>query len=325
MLALAAFALLAQDWTYVPDQGFVDRSTMERRSGTELLDQAEAAREKGRLDEALAAFLAVAAQAPEPALRERGLWEAGRTRMDAEEFYEAYHAFREFVIRFPQSPRAQEAKRLEMTSALELARKGHKKAVLGVRIFSTPETGIEYLRESLRRYPREDFAADFVQRLGMYFYRQGELDLAAAEFQHVLDQYPDAPEVVLAIYMLGMTAEQRFDGIERDAKPLRDARRLYERFLEESGRMRRLPDPAPRWVDDVSGTVRERLALVYGRLHEKTLLSAEYYDGKDLPRSARFYYVSILRDEASFRRVLPDFPEHPAVRRARKRVSEASK
>lgn len=324
MLVLV-FALLAQDWQYVPDQGFVDRGTLERRSPSALLEQAVAAREKGRLEEALAAFSAVAQQAPEPALREQALWEAARTRMDQEEFYEAYQTFREFVVRFPQSARAQEAKRLEMTSALELARKGHKKGVFGVRIFSTSETGIDCLRESLRRYPREDFAADFVQRLGMFFFRRGDYDLAGAEFQQVLDQYPDAPEVVLALYMLGMTAEQRFDGIERDVKPLRDARRLYERFLEESGRMRRLPDPAPRWVEDVSGTVRERLSRVYGRLHEKTLLSAEYYDRRGLPRSARFYYVNILRDEASFRRVLPDLPEHAAVKKARERVSEPSK
>ena len=324
MLALA-LALLAQDWQYVPDQGFVDRRTLERRSPSELLDRGVAAREKGDWDEAQAVFAAVAAQAPEPALRERALWESARTRMDAGEFYDAYHALREYVIRFPQSPRAQEAKRLEMLSALELARKGHKKSVLGLRIFSTSKTGIDLLRESLRRYPREDFAADFVQRLGMYFYREGEHDLAAAEFQHVLDQYPDAPEVVLALYMLGMTAEQRFDGIERDIKPMRDARRLYERFLEESGRMRRLPDPAPRWVDELSGTVRDRLSKVYGLLHEKTLLSAEYYDWKGLPRSARFYYVNILRDEASFRRVLPDLPAHPAVTKARERVSEGSK
>lgn len=259
---------------------------------------------------------------------EDGLWERARLRVAEAAYFEAYHDFREFVLRFPQSPRAPEAKRQEMSSALELARTGHKQSTLGLRIFSTTRTGVDLLRDSLRRYPREDFAADFTQKLGMFFYRRGDWDLAANEFQTVLEQYAEAPEAVLALYMLALTAEQRIDGVEKDMKPVREARRLHERFLEEADRLRRLPDPAPRWIDELLPTVRGRLARVYGMILEKHLRTAAYYDWKGFPRASAIYYRTILKEEASFRRLLPDvrdYPVHEAVLQARRAAEEPAK
>jgi outer membrane protein assembly factor BamD (BamD/ComL family) len=270
-------------------------------------------------------LLLLLAQAVPPSTNEDALWERARAEFDAGRYFEAYHAYRDFVLRHPQSARAGDAKRQEMASALELAKKGHGSPTLGLRLFKTSATGVELLRDSLRRYPREDFAADFSQKLGMFYYRREEWDEAALEFQTVLDQYAESPEAVLALYMLALTAEQRFDGVERDMKPIREARRLHERFLEEAEKMRRLADPAPRWVDELLPAVKNRCARIYGILLEKHLKTAEYYEWKDLPRAAAVYYRTILKDEASFRRVLPgaqDYPVHEAVRKARKRLAE---
>jgi outer membrane protein assembly factor BamD (BamD/ComL family) len=273
-------------------------------------------------------LLAALLQQPPPSQGgEEALWERGRAHAAAGEHFEAYYDFREYVLRYPQSPRASEAKRQEMAAALELARGGHRQSTLGLRLFSTSQTGVDFLRESLRRYPREDFASDFTQKLGMFYYKRSEWDLAAAEFQTVLEQYPEAPEAVLALYMLALTAEQRFDGVERDLKPIREARRLHERFLEEADKMRRLPDPAPRWVDELAPTVRSRLARIYGLILQKHLRTAEYYDWKDYPRAAAIYYRTILKDEASFRRILPeaaDYPVDRAVTKARARLAEGA-
>jgi tetratricopeptide (TPR) repeat protein len=229
------------------------------------------------------------------------------------------------VLRYPQSPKASEAKRQEMAAGLELAKAGHASSTLGLRLFATSTTGIEFLRESLRRYPREDFASDFTQKLGMFYYRRSEWDAAALEFQTVLDQYAESPEAVLALYMLALTAEQRFDGVERDLKPVREARRLHERFLEEADKMRRLADPAPRWVDELVPAVKARLTRIYGLLLEKHLRTAEYYDWKGFPRASAIYYRTMLKEEASFRRVLPDprdYPVHEGVLKARARLAE---
>lgn len=329
---LAAALLGGEGWEYRPGIGFVNLSTMEKKSPAEFLEHARAHRRAGTHEAALEAYSLLAAHAPEAALREAAHFERAETFFEAGRFYESYQDAEAFLARYPQSDRATAAKRLEMTAALEMARRGHKERVLGLPLIPTSRTGIECLREALKRYPREEFTADFIQKLGMFYYDRGDYDAAEQEFSTIVGnperglpaQYPEAPEVVLALYMLGRTCEQRFQGIARDIRPLREARRHYERFLEEADRLRRLPEPAARWVDGLLGPVRERLAQVYSRMLEKQLQTAEYYDWKGFPRSAAVYYRSILKEEASFRRVLKDFPETPAARKAREFLGQAA-
>jgi outer membrane protein assembly factor BamD (BamD/ComL family) len=322
---ILALLLLLQDWQYQQGKGYVDRESGQIRTPEEMLSAGAALREGGNHEAARRVYRALVYSAPQTAQRERAQWELAETQLRAGEFEEAYHGFREFVNRFPQSALATDAKRREMDAALEMAKSGAKVSTLGLRIFSSTTPGVEALRESLRRYPREEFSADFAQKLGMVFYRRGEIEAAGAEFQLVLDQYSASAEAVLAVYMLGVVAEHRFDGTDRDVKPLKESRRVYERFIEEADRMRRLPDPAPRWVDELLPAVKQRLGRVYGLLHEKTLKTADYYYWKEYYLSALIYYRTLLRDEATFRRMLPDGPEHAAVKKSRVRMAELTK
>jgi hypothetical protein len=57
----------------------------------------------------------------------------------------------------------------------------------------------------------------------------------------------------------------------------------------------------------------------------KQLRTAEYYDWKGRPWSAEPFYLAILKDEASFRKILPSFPDTRPVQRARVRLTELSK
>ncbi len=321
MTAILLASALLQDWEYRPGTGFVDLETMERKAPAEFVSHALQLRKSGRHDEAARALGLVLTHVPDPALRESAHFERAETFRLAGLPYEAYHEFEGFIRRYPQSERATAAKRLLMTCALELARVGTTTAL----VFSSSKTGIEYLRDALRNYPREDFSSDFAQKLGMFYYERSEFDLAQEEFNRVLEQYGDTPEAVLALYMLGRSSEVRFDRVDKDIKPLKDARRHYERFVEEADRMRKLPAPAQGWVDQLFPLVSERLTWVYERMLEKQLLVAEYYDWKGLPRSARVFYASIAKDDASFRKVLPKFPATEAARKARRRLAEIAK
>lgn len=323
---MIAFLLLAalcqQEFEYRQGSGIVELETGRARTPEDFLKFAIAEREAGRPDVAVAALGLLATRVPDAGIREAAHFERATTYYKSGAYYEAYHDFEAFILKFPQSERVTAAKRMEMTAALELARVG-KSTWMGLATTST--TGVDYLHDALRRYPHEDFAADFLQKMGMFFYERMEYDRAAEEFSRVLESYADAPEAVLALYMMGRTAEVRFDAIDYDVKPLKDSRRHYERFLEEADRMRRLSDQARRWVDALVPAVRDRLASVYERMLVKQLKTAEYYDWKGLPWSAEPFYLSILRDEATFRKVLPAFPETRASQKARARLIELSK
>jgi outer membrane protein assembly factor BamD (BamD/ComL family) len=329
MVALLLTAALAlQDYDYRQGVGVVELATGKTQTPDEFLKYALKQREAGKMVPAMQAFHLLATKAQEAPIRETAHFERALTWFKAGGYYEAYHDFEAFILKYPQSERATQAKRMEMAAALELAKAG-KSTFFGLATTST--TGVDYLHDALRRYPREDFAPDFLQKLGMFFYDREDYDRAADEFGRVLELYGDAPEAVLALYMLGRTSERRyeklssFDTVDYDVRPLKDARRHYERFLEEADRMRKLPDPAKKWVDGILSTVRERLAVVYEKMLRKTLKTAEYYDWKGLPWSAEPYYIAILQDEATFRKILPSFHATRAAARARQRLTELSK
>lgn len=319
---LLSMALCAQDFEYRQGSGIVDLTTNETRSPEDFLKYALAQRDAGNALLAVQALTVIVTRVPDAALRETAHFERAVTYYRAGGYYDAYHDFEGFILRFPQSERVTAAKKMEMTAAYDLARVG-KSTFFGLA--STSSTGIDYLHDALRRYPREDFAPDFFQKLGMFFYERADYDHAVEEFSRVLELYPESPEVVFALYMLGRSAEVRFDAIDYDVKPLKDSRRHYERFLEEADRLRRLPDPAKKWVDALMSAVRERLGSVYERLLKKQLMTAEYYDWKGLPWSAEPFYLAILKDEASFRKILPNFPDTRPAQRARVRLTELSK
>jgi TolA-binding protein len=329
MIALVFTAALAlQDFEYRQGQGIVELSTGKAQTPEEFLKYALAQRDKGRLLPTLHALNLLINKVPDAAIREAAHFERALTFFKAGGYYEAYHDFEGFILKFPQSERATQAKRMEMAAALELAKAG-KSTFFGLA--TTSATGVDYLHDALKRYPREDFVPDFYQKLGMFFYDREEYEKAAEEFGRVLEFYGDAPEAVLALYMIGRTAERRyerissFDTVDYDVRPLKDARRHYERFLEEADRMRKLPDPAKKWVDGILSTVKERLTSVYERLLRKQLRTAEYYDWKGKPWSAEPYYIAILQDEATFRKILPAFPSTRAAQRARQRLTELTK
>ena len=329
MVALLLTAALAlQDYDYRQGVGVVELATGKTQTPDEFLKYALKQREAGKMVPAMQAFHLLATKAQEAPIRETAHFERALTWFKAGGYYEAYHDFEAFILKYPQSERATQAKRMEMAAALELAKAG-KSTFLGLATTST--TGVDYLHDALRRYPREDFAPDFLQKLGMFFYDREDYERAGEEFARVLELYGDSPEAVLALYMLGRTSERKyeklssFDTVDYDVRPLKDARRHYERFLEEADRMRKLPDPAKKWVDGILTTVRERLASVYERMLRKQLKTAEYYDWKGHPWSAEPYYVAILQEEASFRKILPSFPSTRAGQRARQRLTELSK
>jgi hypothetical protein len=165
----------------------------------------------------------------------------------------------------------------------------------------------------------------------MFFYEQEEFDQRGEEFTRVLEQYGDAPEAVLALYMIGRTSERRTrssaasTAVDYDVRPLKDARRHYERFLEERTGCASFPTRPKKWVRRHPAHRQERLASVYERMLRKQLKTAEYYDWKGLPWSAEPFYIAILRDERPSGRCshLPRDPGGPAGPRPPDRAQQA--
>lgn len=312
LLLLALSAAGGGDWEYRPGMGFVETSTMARKTPEEFLQHGLALRKAGDPRAAARVFALIVQNVRDPALSESARFEEAESRFQAGEYFEACRGFEEFVARHPQSDRSTAAKRRVMDSALEMAHHGHTENVLGLPLLSSSKAGVEKLHEALRRYPREDFSAEYYQLLGLFFFGRGEIDAAEVEFSTVLEQYPDSPLVVPALYHLGLCRRSRFDDVPYDVKCLKEARRHFERFVEEADRMRRLSARAGEWVDQYLPEVRAHLARIHELLAEKELRTAEYYRWKGYPHSAAVSYRAILRS----------YPATRAAARSRERLRE---
>ncbi len=312
LLFLLALSAPGGDWEYRQGVGFVDTATMERKTPEEFLQHGLALRKAGSHAAAARAFDLIVQHVRESGLSESARFEGAETRFQAGDFYEACRAFEDFVARHPQSDRATAAKRRIMDSALEMAHRGHTETLLGLPLLSTSKAGVEKLREVLRRYPREDFSPEFYQLLGLFFYGREEHDAAEVEFTTVLEQYPDSPLTVPALYYLGCSCRARFDDLPYDVKPLKDAKRHFGRFVEEADRLRRLSSKGEEWVNRFLPEARAHIARINDLLAEKELRTAEYYRWKGYPNSAAVSYRAILRS----------FPATRSAGKARERLQE---
>src|SRR5471032_1926826 len=125
---MAAFLLLTllcqQDYEYRKGEGILDLTSGQIRTPEELLKFGLAEREAGRPGPAVAALTFLATRIPDAAIRETAHFERAQTYYKSGAYYESYHDFEGYILKFPQSERITAAKRMEMTSALDLAKVG---------------------------------------------------------------------------------------------------------------------------------------------------------------------------------------------------------
>jgi len=286
---LLGFLLLADGWEYRPELGYVHAETLDRYGPQEFYEFGLALAKESRTDEALEVFSLVAVHGPEPGLKEKAFYKRAEALWSAARYGDSHRAFEAFVTRYPDSERADRAKERAMWCALQLARVGAPRSLLGViPAGTTSSDGVELLREFLRRYPRESFSAKYYLLLGEFLLESGEEAEAEAEFTILIESYNDPASRAYAARALVHLAEvemKRFRGLEYDARPLREAKRHYQRYLDTEG-FRTLNPTLTRYVE-------QRLEEIDGRLAEQHFRVAEYYASRGWEGAARLYLETL--------------------------------
>jgi TolA-binding protein len=290
-----------KDWVYRPGIGFVNTKTMEKKSPEEFFAYGVKLARSRETDDALAVFDLILAHTEDPALKERTVFKKAEALYSGSRFFEAYQEFNNFLLRYPESKLADSlggrpgAKELQMDAALLLAREGHTETFLGLPILKTSKVGIDYLHAALQRYPREDFTDDYYLKLGDFFFNREEYDSAETEYKFLLEEYKETESAPLALLKLGEVGLKRFDSTDYDIKGLKDARRCFERFIEEAPINAKISPAIKAVVERELPTAREKVALINETEAKKEFEIGEYYRRKDRYSSAAVYYRSILR------------------------------
>ena len=169
------------DWRWQPGVGFVNSETMEKKSDEKFYEYGLSLASERKTDEALRVMHLILTHVRDRKTQEKVLFTRGKILWSGSRFNEAFLALDDFLRKFPESNMAEEAKILEMDCALLLAKKGETGSFWGevpvVKWFvNSPKKGVELLRMTLQRYPREPFSSLYYYKLAEFFFEEEDFD-----------------------------------------------------------------------------------------------------------------------------------------------------
>ena len=278
---------------------YVNVRTMDQKTPADLFEMGAAHHEARRHEQAAALFRVLAETAPEPALRGNALFMHGQTLMIAGAFPDAYRDFDAYQARFPDGDLVSRARFNMMECALGLARVGQRDTFLGLPIVLSSKAGVELLKQTLQRFPREEFSDEFVLRLAQFHHSEGDLDLAELELKFLLSDptYKVSNSVPHALLLAGRIGLERYQGLSYDHKTLADAKRAYEQFILDYKDIdpERARELGIEKLDVLLATAQRGILYVNEKLAERELALAEYYDDRGHAAAARVYIAYLKR------------------------------
>lgn len=207
--------------------------------------------------------------------------------MQEGDYYTAHLQFEQFIYLYPSSKFTSQAKDFLFESAFQLMHAGHPMEldILGIEIpfIKTRTKGLTLLRQALSRYPNEEFTPDYYMKLAEYFMTEGEYDQAELEYRTVVELYPNSRHAAKAILGLGRAAHSRFSGSDYDTAPLLEAKRQFQRIVDEYTEHKEAVKEATSKLD-----------MIDELLAKKDFDVASFYEDRDLVRAARMYYGEVV-------------------------------
>lgn len=306
-LLITLFLLLSgtdvDDWQWRPGVGFVNTETMERKSPEEFHAYGARLSTERRTDDALEVMSLLLRNVRDRKVQEEARYLRGKILWSGGRFHDACLALDDFLRRHPGSAMAEEAKRLEMDSALSLAKKGYAGNFWGSVpllkwIATSSKMGLDLLRTTLQRYPREPFSSLYYFKLAEFLFDEKELDAAEQELKFLLSEYPATADAPRAILLLGRIGMKKYDSVEYDIHGLKEARRHFARFVEEAPLLSKI---SPEAADFIAGSLpyaKGKIAFIDDKEAEKEFRVGEYYRRKGHLRAARIYYEWVRKEYA---------------------------
>jgi len=318
-VSLLVFGYDVDDWQWTPGVGFVNTETQEQKTPLEFYTFGVGLATERRTDDALFVLHLLLANVSDSKLQEKARFIRGKILWTGSRFQNAYLALDDFLRRFPVSKKAEEAKQLEMDSAFRVAQKKETsgfwaRVPLLKWLARSSREGLDMLRMSLQRYPREPFSSLYYYKMAELLFQDGAFDTAHHELKFILAEYPKTVEVPKAILLLGKIGLNKFDSIDYDIHGLKEARRHFERFIEEAPILSAISSDAAGFIQQSLPYAKEKVSYINNKEAEKEYRVGEYYRRKGLIRSARIYFEAVQKE----------YPNTSWAKKAETKLSELS-
>lgn len=212
----------------------------------------------------------------------------------------AFKAYQSLLQRYPQTQKYEEAVAEEIAIANAFLN-GARVRVFGIPTFSSMEKAEEMYGSILKVSPYSKHAAITQFNLGLAMEKQGKAQEAIAEYQKLLNKYPnssacdDAQYQIAYVYQrLGMT------GKSQDLSALKESQNNYQDFLIQ------YPN------SEKTQQAGENMKRMVSRESADTLRIARFYDFSKDFKAASIYYNDVIRR----------FPQSEEANAAKTRIDE---
>jgi outer membrane protein assembly factor BamD len=146
------------------------------------------------------------------------------------------------------------------------------------------EDAREHFKKIVERHPNSSYTPRARFLIGEAYYREGEFDKAAKEFEIFMSFYPGHQIADLVQYRLAMTFYDQIKPVEQDQAITRKAIDQFRRLVKEY--------PESRYATDALA----KIDVCRGRLAQKEVWVANYYFTQGNPRAARQRLELVLKE-----------------------------
>jgi len=275
------------------DSGSLRSGTGEARDSADAAGAAEAyatalaSDQAGNRSQALGQYRQVARQYPFAREGGNALFRSAQLLQEAGETTRAFDAFNDYIMRYPDSDRFEQA----ILSQLEIANlylEGKRVRFLGLPLASGYERAQEMYTKIVANAPFSKYAPMAQFNLGLAYERQGKPFEAVRAYQVILDRYPASAVADDALYQTGYVYMQvGASGGSEDLSSLIQAKNTFEDFL--------LQFPQSEKVSQAE----ENLRLLSDQETTDISSIARFYDRSRNYRAAFLYYNEVIRRDPS--------------------------
>jgi outer membrane protein assembly factor BamD len=247
------------------------------------LATADALVDSGDTENAIKSYRYIARSYPKSKEAPTAQYKLAKQLQGKGDFEAAFNEYQTLLKKYPETPNFEDSVAEQITIANAFL-KGLKVKFLGIPMTPSMEKAEEMYTAILKVSPYSKRAGIIQFNLGLAMEKQGKVKEAIAEYQKVLNKYPNSPACHNAQYQIAYVYQRLgMTGKSQDLSALKESQNNYQDFL--------LQYPNSEKVQQAG----ENMKSMLNKESADTLRVARFYDFSKDFKAASIYYNDVIR------------------------------
>lgn len=268
-------------WVWSPEAGrFINPDAAVQETPQEQYDYAMEAYKNQDLKEAVGRLRLLLKRYPGAQIAPEAQYRLGTIYEELRDYHRAFRAYRDLILRYPQSERMDEALEREFRIG-NLFLSGSKGKIMGLAILPSGPRAVEIFKHIAEAAPYSQFGDKAQFHLGLAYKKMNRFEEAIQAFQGLLDRHPQSELVPQARFQIADTSYLQSVVATRDQRVMDRASEELDRFLTH------YPSSS---VSDKAARLRQEIDE---KNAEKNYRIGLFYEKQNFLDSAFIYYQDV--------------------------------